>query len=183
MNSNSLIHVAALASALAAAACAATTPIPGELDPGTNTALAMVVPAKGVQIYECRRKKDADQFEWAFVAPDAELFDTRGNVIGRHGAGPFWQAADGSRVTAKVKARSDAPAGNAIPWLLLEAKDSGMPGSFSKVAYIQRVNTQGGLAPSKPCAGEFLGQQMGVHYTADYRLFVQLAAATYMQKQ
>ena len=36
----------------------------------------MMVPAKGVQIYECRAKKDASAgFEWVFVAPEAELFD------------------------------------------------------------------------------------------------------------
>ena len=50
----------------------------------------MVVPAKGTQIYECRAKKDASgAYEWAFVAPDAVLYDVRGNVIGKHGAGPY----------------------------------------------------------------------------------------------
>jgi len=174
MKRSHMLH--ALTLALAAGACASHAPIPGQLDPGAGATLAMVTPAKGVQIYECRRKKDGDTFEWAFVAPDAELLDARGKVIGRHGAGPFWEAADGSRVTAKVIARSDAPEGNAIPWLLLEAKASGAPGSFSNVTRIQRVNTLGGIAPSKPCTGEMLGRQMGVHYTADYRYFVQLDA-------
>ena len=111
-------------------------------------------------------------FEWAFVAPEAELFDTRGKQLGLHGAGPHWTAKDGSRVTAKVAAKVDSPDTSSIPWLLLEAKDSGMPGVFNHVTYIQRVNTTGGIAPSKPCNGPMVGQQVGVHYTADYRFFV-----------
>ena len=159
---------------LAAAACTMPVPIPETLEPGANASLAMVVPAKGTQIYECRAKKGAsDAYEWAFVAPDAELFDIRGNVIGRHGAGPYWQATDGSRVAGTVKARADAPVAGAIPWLLLSATNTGPDGSFSRVTSIQRVNTAGGLPPSKPCSGESLGRQAGVHYTADYRFFTQ----------
>lgn len=154
-----------------AAACAATphTPIPEALTPG-EAKLAMVVPAKGVQIYECRAKGAA--FEWAFVAPDAELFDTSGRRIGHHGAGPFWQAADGSRVNGSVKARADAPAPAAdIPWLLLTTKSTGPEGTFSNVTLIQRVNTVGGIAPAQACDAASLGRQARVAYTADYRLF------------
>ena len=154
---------------LALGACTTTHPIPDTLDPGASSTLAMVVPAKGVQVYECRAGKGAG-YEWAFVAPDADLMDASGKVIGRHGAGPYWQAADGSRVVASVKARSDAPNG-AIPWLLLASKDAGPRGSFSNVTSIQRVNTEGGLAPSTACDGAAVGKQARVHYTADYRFF------------
>ena len=173
MKTTQLLSLTALA--LAAGACVSSAPIPSSLDPGTGASLAMVVPAKGVQIYECRRKKDGDAFEWAFVAPDAELFDARGRLIGLHGAGPAWMANDGSRITGKVVAKADAPDAASIPWLLLETKDAGAPGSFSKVTRIQRVNTNGGMTPSRPCDGTHLGQQMGVHYTADYRFFVSLS--------
>lgn len=154
-----------------AAACATTpyTPIPEALTPG-EAKLAMVVPAKGVQIYECRAK--GATHEWAFVAPDAELFDTSGRRIGTHGAGPFWQAADGSRVNGSVKARADAPAAAAdIPWLLLATKSTGSDGTFSKVTLIQRVNTVGGVAPAQACDAGSVGQKARVAYTADYRLF------------
>ena len=153
---------------LAAAGCTTTPPIPDALQPA-NASLAMVVPAKGVQIYECRAKDGA--YEWAFVAPDAELYDARGNRIGRHGAGPYWEAADGSRIVGSVKARADAPVAGAIPWLLIDAKSAGPAGSFSGVTSIQRVNTLGGTAPAKPCTGDMLGKQAGVHYVADYRFF------------
>ena len=85
---------------LAVAGCTTTPPIPDALQPA-NASLAMVMPARGVQIYECRAKGGA--YEWAFVAPDAELFDARGNRIGRHGAGPYWEAADGSRIVGSVR--------------------------------------------------------------------------------
>jgi hypothetical protein len=61
---------------LLVAACASlqrptpTVNVPDKLKPPANESLAMIVPAKGVQIYECRAKKDqAGAYEWAFVAP------------------------------------------------------------------------------------------------------------------
>ena len=161
-----------ISAALALAACVSGPTIPDTLAPGPNETLAMVVPAKGVQIYECRARKDAGSFEWAFVAPDAELSDARGNRIGHHGAGPTWEANDGSRVVGTVKARAEAPAAGSIPWLLLSTKGTGPTGSFSKVSSIQRVNTSGGVPPSSPCTPELAGRQAHVHYVATYRLFV-----------
>jgi hypothetical protein len=128
---------------------------------------AMTVPARGVQIYECRARKDGG-FDWTFVAPDAELFDARARSIGRHGAGPFWQASDGSRIVGTLKAKADAPAPAAIPWLLLTTKSVGPAGAFSGVTSIQRINTAGGVAPSAPCTEGLQGTTARVPYTADY---------------
>ena len=67
--------------------------VPDQLKPGAHESLAMIASAKGVQIYECRARKDRPgDYEWAFVAPEADLFDARGNRIGRHYAGPHWEA-------------------------------------------------------------------------------------------
>jgi hypothetical protein len=145
--------------------------VPASLQPGSAESLAMVVPARGVQIYECRARKDGAGHEWAFVAPDAELFDSHGRRIGTHFAGPSWEANDGSRVKATLKARADAPNAGAIPWLLLEAKSEGRDGSFSRVTSIQRVNTAGGIAPANGCGPDTLGKSMRVPYTADYFFF------------
>ena len=90
--------------------------VPEKLKPSADESLVMIVAAKGVQIYECRARKDApNAFEWAFVAPQADLLDSRGQTFGTHGAGPFWQAADGSRIEGTVKQRADAPVAGAIP--------------------------------------------------------------------
>jgi hypothetical protein len=145
---------------------------PEALNPGADQSLAMIIPAKGVQIYECRARKDqVGGYEWAFVAPEADLFDARGNRIGRHYAGPHWESTDGSKILGTVKARVDAPVADAIPWLLLGAKSVGPPGSFSNVTSIQRVDTVGGVAPRDGCSQAAAGTPARIDYTADYHFF------------
>ena len=145
------------------AGCAGTVQVPEKLRPAANESLAMVVPAKGDQIYECREAK------WVFVAPEAELFDAAGKKIGKHYAGPHWEAADGSRIIGAVKERADAPNTGSIPWLLLSTKSVGLEGAFSKVTSIQRVATKGGVAPAGKCSEA--GAKARVPYTADYYFF------------
>ena len=163
---------------LLVAACASpqaqtsTVTVPEKLKPGANESLAMVVPAKGVQLYECRaRTGQVGGYEWAFVAPEADLFDARGTRTGRHYAGPHWESTDGSKIVGSVKERADAPVADAIPWRLLAAKSVGPEGSFSKVTSIQRVNTVGGVAPKTDCSQATAGTPARVNYTADYYFF------------
>ncbi|MFN0303023.1 MAG: DUF3455 domain-containing protein [Burkholderiales bacterium] len=146
--------------------------VPDKLQPAANESMAIVVPAKGVQIYECRAKKDqSDNYEWAFVGPEADLFDLRGNRIGRHYAGPHWESTDRSTIVGTLKERADAPLADAIPWLLLGAKSIGSDGAFSKVTSIQRVNTVGGVAPRIDCSQAAVGAHARVQYAADYYFF------------
>ena len=146
------------------AGCASTVPVPENLKPAGNESLKRVIAAKGVQIYECREGR------WLFVAPEADLFDQRGNLVGKHYAGPHWEATgDGSKVVGKVKSRADAPEAGAIPWLLLSTKSVGGNGYFANVTSIQRVATHGGVAPAGDCAKT--GMQARVAYTADYYFF------------
>jgi hypothetical protein len=107
----------------------------------------------------------------AFVAPAADLFDAGGNRVGRHYAGPHWESTDGSKVLGMVKERADAPAVDAIPWLLLTAKSVGSEGSFSKVTSIQRVHTAGGVAPQAGCSQAAAGALARINYAADYYFF------------
>jgi Protein of unknown function (DUF3455) len=166
------ILLAVLAAGCAPHPSAPLVQVPQTLAPGGDESLAMVVPAKGVQIYECRARKGTEGgYEWAFVGPDAELFDTSGRRIGRHYGGPHWEADDGSKVVGAVRERAEAPVGGAIPWLLLGAKSVGPTGSFSKVSSIQRVNTVGGIAPATGCSQAAAGRPARVPYTADYYLF------------
>lgn len=147
----------------ALAGCASSVSVPDSLKPAASESLALVVPAKGDQIYECRAGK------WTFVAPEAELFDGAGKKIGHHYAGPHWESLDGSRIVGAVKARADAPRAGDIPWLLLSAKSVGVEGAFSKVTSIQRVATAGGSAPIEPCSQD--GTRARIPYTADYYFF------------
>ncbi len=149
-----------------------TVNVPDKLKPGANESVEMIVRAKGVQIYECRAKKDqVGGYEWAFVAPEADLFDARGNRIGRHYVGPHWESTDGSKILGTLKERADAPVADAIPWLLLAAKSVGPDGSFSKVTSIQRLNTVGGVAPTGGCSQAVAGTPARINYTTDYYLF------------
>ena len=158
------------------AACASVQPaadVPENLKPSANESLATIVAAKGVQIYECRASKDrAGEYEWMFIAPEAELFDASGTKkIGKHYAGPHWEAADGSRIVGVTKERADAPREGSIPWLLLAAKSDGPEGSFSKVTSVQRLHTVGGVAPRGGCFEAEKGTQLRIGYTADYYFF------------
>ncbi|RZJ04898.1 MAG: DUF3455 domain-containing protein [Rubrivivax sp.] len=165
MNIKNLAIAASFAPLLAACAAIAPAPMPDALQPGPGARLALTVSARGVQIYECRHA------EWAFVAPEAELFDATGRLIGTHGAGPFWKAHDGSRILASVSAKADAPAADAIPWLLLAARPAGDgagSGVLAGTTHVQRVNTSGGTAATRSCAST---QRLRVPYSAVYHFY------------
>jgi hypothetical protein len=155
---------------LALAACASAPAVPPGLVPAGETTVGRVA-ARGVQIYECRAKAGATGAEWAFVGPEAELLDASGAPVGKHYAGPHWEDRDGSKIVGTVKARADAPAAGAVPWLLLTTRSVGGSGRLAKVTSIQRVNTVGGVAPTGGCDAGTLGRSARVPYTADYVLF------------
>lgn len=165
-----------VAAALAQAGCQTNDPpaaqppaLPSALQATAQETWVATVSARGVQIYECR---DVDgKPAWTFVAPEAELFDGRGRRFGHHGAGPIWQAEDGSSVVGKVVARADAPISGAVPWLLLETRSAGRPGALAKVTRIRRVHTAGGVAPGSGCDTGGIGSQRRVAYSADYALY------------
>lgn len=146
--------------------------LPDKLKAGAHESVAMVVPASGVQIYQCRPSKDdAARYEWTHLVADAELFAEGGHSIGRHFGGPYWESTDGSRIVGTLKERAAAPAPGAVPWLLLTAKSVGSEGSFSKVTSIQRVNTVGGAPPKTGCSRAEAGSAARVAFTAQYYFF------------
>jgi len=172
-------RLAALASATLLAACASTAPkptpptvvIPASLAAPGGESLVRTLWADGVQVYECRKAADASFPDWVFVAPEARLSDANGTLVGRHYAGPTWEAQDGSQVVGSVKAKVDSPDPHSIAWLMLQTHSTGKPGAFAKVTTIQRVATQGGIAPTTGCGTATIGKQERVHYTAQYALY------------
>ena len=123
--------------------------------------LAFHVYAAGVQIYRWSGTG------WSFVGPEAALSaDAGGNsTVGTHYSGPTWESVSGGTVVGAASERC-TPDPTAIPWLSLAAVSSAGPGVFHRVAFIQRVNTVGGTAPSRP--GSFAGEEVRVPYTAEY---------------
>ncbi len=134
-----------------------------------TSSAALRFTAEGVQIYVCAAAEGI--FSWRLKGPDATLFDAAGRAVGSHFAGPTWQGADGSAVVGEVVANSPAPRDDAIPWLLLRAVSHRGDGIFSKVNYILRVETSGGLAPQSGCAEASAGSERRVPYRAAY-LFI-----------
>jgi len=165
------------ATAALVAACATSSPIavpeaPASLRAPAGQKLFLEAQATGVQIYECAPKADQPgTFEWAFRGPEANLADRAGNTIGRHYGGPTWEANDGSKVVADVKARDPGPKASAIPWLLLSARSSWGYGVMAKTASIQRLNTVGGIAPTTACDAGSVKQMARVPYTATYYFY------------
>ena len=146
--------------------------VPNNLDVPANQELALEARASGVQIYLCAAGSEARRFGWTLKAPEADLFDSAGQKIGKHYAGPTWEATDGSKVAGTVKARADAPSGNAIHWLLLGATSTAGTGVLTRVANIQRLNTAGGNAPpAQTCDETHVGTESRVPYTATYYFY------------
>jgi hypothetical protein len=174
-----LAHLLALALlvSVAGSALAQGTPttadeVPAILAPPAGAVLLFELAARGVQIYACEADPDdATAFVWTFKAPEAELLNWRGEVVGSHFAGPTWQGLDGSMVVGAVLERADSPEPGAIPWLLLEATGHAGSGAFSTITHIQRLETAGGAAPAEGCDADHAGEEVRVDYEATYAFY------------
>jgi hemoglobin len=139
--------------------------------PAGNAVLGEVH-AEGVQIYESKAK-DGGSFEWVLKGPEAELSEN-GKVIGKHYGskdGPVWEI-DGGKITGEFPPKkADAKEGN-LPWLLIKVKEAqgkdGKAPPFT-VTYVQRVDTEGGVAPAK--VPEKAGGETRVKYKATYVVY------------
>lgn len=148
----------------------ASVELPANL-PSGNKRIATYY-ATGVQKYKAQLKAGGSEYEWVFVAPQADLYDVTNNKIGTHTAGPSWQLLSPS--TDSIFAQAFSPAKTApggegnIDWLLLKPKTGKTPtGIFAPVSYIQRIVTSGGRAPVNPPTAA--DQTVDVPYTAVYR--------------
>ncbi|MEO8118526.1 MAG: DUF3455 domain-containing protein, partial [Rhodoferax sp.] len=98
--------------------------------------VAMETVGAGDITYECRVKKDmADQFEWVFVGPNAELRDRSGKRVGKYYGPPAtWENMDGSRITGAQVAVAPAGAGDIASQLVKANPAMGM-GAMQGVTY------------------------------------------------
>ena len=156
---------------------------------GTQNYICMACPNAITPAEKC----PATGFAWAFLGPQATLFDpnegngdshqiiTHFNSPNPEEAGqerPTWQD---SRDTSTVwgnntfpPAKSATVQQDAIPWLLLPMKSTEPgprgPGRLTDTTFIQRLNTDGGVAPeASTCAAPSdAGKKALVPYSADY---------------
>lgn len=166
---------ALMLAAAAAAAHAQSTPrpeVPDAIKAPAGEQVVFVAHAAGSQIYTCSKGDDGKP-QWTLKAPEAQLRDTKGALIGHHAAGPSWKHIDGSSVTAKLVAKAPAPApdASAIPWLLLTVVSHGGKGKFERVTSIQRIHTKGGQPPAGRCDPSRPNAETWIPYTADYYFF------------
>jgi hypothetical protein len=119
--------------------------------------------ASGVQIYECRANASG-ALEWAFKAPQADLF-LGSERVGRHYAGPTWEYRDGSRITGTVLAKVDSADSRNVAWLRLAVASHAGEGAFSSVDAVLRIDTEGGASHGS-CSE--VGATMNASYQANY---------------
>lgn len=133
--------------------------------------------ASGVQIYEVTQSTtNPGEYVWTFIAPSATLYKKADftKQIGTHYAGPTWELKISPKQIEYVvgtKLSSVTEDATAIPWLLLQSVPSDDPEHFTRVTFIHRLYTTGGLAPSAEATAENIGMQQSVPYTAEYYFY------------
>lgn len=120
--------------------------------------------AKGVQVFRCEARGNESQ--WVFRLPEADLADEAGKVVARHGANFSFEHIDGSRLLGKIVSYDEADSRDNLRWLLLSTSSFGQ-GTFTGVAYVQRVNTRGGMPPAK-CEANQRNQLLRVDFSSDF---------------
>ncbi len=174
----SLFAASVLASLMALLGACSTTPnmmgftqdkLPEAVRVPAGHKVAMETVGVGRITYECRAKTGMPgAFEWTFVGPDAVLNNRAGQAVGRYFGPPAtWESSDGSKLTGLQLAIAPATPGS-IPLQLVKANAAMGAGAMQGVSHIQRVSTQGGVAPAAPCTGSTTGQREVVSYQADY---------------
>ena len=144
---------------------AASPEVPAPIAASGQTLVA-IVHAEGAQVYECKADT-AGKLAWQFREPIATLL-LNGKTVGQHYAGPTWEMADGSAITAKVAGKAPGATAQDIPLLKLEVVSRSGSGQLGSVATVQRLATKGGVAVGAcGSAGAFLS----VPYSADYAFY------------
>ena len=156
--------------AFPAAAVTAPGGLPARLQAAPGEEAAFMLSAEGVHVFECKPGGDATGFSWAFVAPDATLFDG-GRTAATQTRPDLWESSsDRSSVTAVPRTTAVASEAD-LPWALFAAQPLADTGLFAGVTSIQRVNTAGGVAPSAACDPDDAGRELRVPFTADYYFY------------
>ena len=154
-----------------------TTPptVDPSLVPDAGGSVLLHASASGTQDYTCGTNPADGGYVWTFVGPEATLKDCTSTTVATHfasdggAARPEWQGTDGSYViAAKVAAYTPDGGASSVPWLLLSAVSNSGSGPVGRAKFVQRLNTNGGVAPTTTCDVGTSGTTQKVPYTADY---------------
>jgi hypothetical protein len=157
--------------------------VPTELEVQAGNHAFLLGRGVGTQNYACQPAASLGRVAWTLFTPQATLFSDQNEQLTTHFISPnpdepgivrvTWEdSADTSSVWARATASATLDP-SAIPWVLLEVVGArvGPTGghALSGTTFIQRVNTQGGLAPSTGCDRlTDVGRKAFMPYTADY---------------
>lgn len=146
--------------------------LPALIQVATGNTLVLETKASGTIEYQCSKEKDPlTTYKWIMAGPKAELTKGSGEKVGDYSGPPArWSHIDGSFVTGSQVAVSPNGSNN-IPLQLVKADVSGGLGALTAISYVQRVNTKGGVAPSKKCSADNEGEKTEVAYSAEYRFW------------
>lgn len=146
---------------------AALADVPADIQVPDGHSVALETVGVGAITYMCEAKDDGG-LGWVFKGPHAALNDSQGAQVGSYYGPPAtWEALDGSKITGTQLAVSPNGDGN-IPLQLVEANPAEGEGAMNGVTYIQRLDTQGGVAPNVDCGTDNEGATAVVTYQADY---------------
>ncbi|MBC8118862.1 MAG: DUF3455 domain-containing protein [Burkholderiaceae bacterium] len=120
--------------------------------------------SRGVQIFRCEKRDNGAA--WVFRQPQADLLDSGGKTVGKHGANFSFEHDDGSRLVSTIAAYDEASKSTDLRWLLLTTRSFGK-GALESVSHVQRVNTHGGMPPTR-CEASQLNQLLRVDFTSDF---------------
>jgi hypothetical protein len=168
-----------------AGACPATWTAAPVVDPTIAVpdgggGVLMHAEAVGTQDYTCTAQAtDAGTtYAWVFVGPEAVLSDCHATVVGHHFASdagasaPEWMTLDNAYVIGAKKAAFTPDGGaTSIPWLLVQETSTGGTGPITKTLWVNRLSTDGGVAPAATCDLSNAGTTQKVAYTADYYFY------------
>ena len=186
-----IVPVTLALSALALAADRIVPPaVPAEILVPVGAKPVLAAHAVGTQNFICAPAATPSGLDWLFIGPQATLSGAAGQQIATHfqsknpqegdAIHATWQhSGDSSVVWAKKysgSTDSNYVAPDAIEWLRLDVTGTliGTAGGvkLSNVAYIQRVNTVGGLKPpSAECTASAINTRRLVSYEADYYFY------------
>ena len=146
--------------------------LPALIQVAAGNSVVLEALAKGTITYACRKEKEPlTTYKWIVVGEQAVLSDNEGKEIGTYSGPPArWSVDDKSFVNGSQVAVSPNGAKN-IPFQLVKSDVAGGQGLLTAVSYVQRVNTQGGVAPSKKCSANNQGDKVEVDYNAEYRFW------------
>jgi hypothetical protein len=173
----------AVALPMAARAQIVAPPVPVDLEVPATDEPFLLGRGVGTQNYICQPAASLGRVAWTLFTPQATLFTDDAEQLTTHffslnpeEPGIVRVTWEDSRDTSTIWARllkSATVNADAIAWLKLEVvgRRVGPTGgdTLFKTTFVQRLNTEGGLAPPTGCDNpQDIGRKAFIPYTADY---------------